>query len=191
MNSWDVIPIKASCVGSINYAFQTWEIHLIKSFETSFDWSLRQKKRSENGKRMMKKFLSLTSSYMKKSFFSSTSLPEKNTESKRKNKRRFWNCSCSKLLFGPSHIITQKKNFVMSSYLTYNEAILFIVIVWLVVVAAKKACMWMWMRAIVNNKNRFEHSLSELNHRLHDRAIHKRLTLFIPITIWSGCPTLL
>lgn len=189
MNSWDVIPIKASCVGSINYAFQTWEIHLIKSFETSFDWSLRQKK-SENGKRMMKKFLSLTSSYMK-NHFSRLLLCPKNTESKRKNKGDSEIVLVRSCCSGRLILLLKKKNFVMSSYLTYNEAILFIVIVWLVVVAAKKACMWMWMRAIVNNKNRFEHSLSELNHRLHDRAIHKRLTLFIPITIWSGCPTLL
>lgn len=37
---------KSVLVGFINYAFQTWEIHLIKSFETSFDWSLRRKKKA-------------------------------------------------------------------------------------------------------------------------------------------------
>lgn len=68
---------KSVLVGSINYAFQTWEFHLIKSFETSFDWSLRHEKETENDESenrewMMKSFYLLTLSYMKKSFFSST-----------------------------------------------------------------------------------------------------------------------
>lgn len=74
---------KSVLVGFINYAFQTWEIHLIKSFETSFDWSLRRKKKQPERRRVNdEEFLSRrTSSYMKKSFFSSTPCPKMKSKS--------------------------------------------------------------------------------------------------------------